>query len=223
MTNGGSDSIVSIEGFAARSVRCDFGLLAVDVFVVDSLDRLVDRDELLRGDDIPEPPYWAHLWVGSRALARHLAATTQNHSTAIDIGCGVGLAGLVAAKRGTHTTFLDHAREALAFVRASAERNHLEADLLVSDLRRPGVDARFDLCLAADATYDPELQRALADFLVVHLAPAGVAWCAESVRMVDGGFHDACRTRGLAVEAFQVTEMDEGVPVPVRLTRVAHV
>lgn len=207
-----------IAGFPARAVRCEAG--GVDVFVVDDLEALVDRAALLRDADIPEPPYWAHLWVGSRALARHLAASPRRFARAVDLGCGVGLAGLVAARRGARTTFLDYAPAALGFVRASAARNGLDADLVVGDLCRPPFRTTFDLCLAADATYDPRLQRALAAFLVDHLAADGVAWCAESVRTVDRGFADACRAGGLVVVESQCTEPDEGAAAVVRLTEV---
>lgn len=209
-----------IAGFPARPVRCAFGDVAVDVFVVDDLEALVNRDALLRDADIPEPPYWAHLWVGSRALARHLAASPRRFARAIDLGCGVGLAGLVAARLGARTTFLDYAPEALEFARASVARNGLAADLVVGDLCRPPFRSTFDLCLAADATYDPRLQHALAAFLAVHLADGGIAWCAESVRTVDRGFADACRAKGLLVEETQLTEPDEGAAAIVRLTEV---
>lgn len=211
-----------IATYPARLERCSLGTLTVELYVVDDLERWVDRDALLREDDIPEPPYWAHLWVGSRALARHLVTSQRRFQRAIDIGCGVGLAGLVAASLGARTTFLDYAPEALQFVRASAAHNHLKVGLLQADLRHPGLLGTFDLCLAADTTYDPALQRALADFLAVHLAPDGVAWCAESVRTVDRGFQDACRAHGLTCNETQLLEPDEGHQAIVRLTEVRH-
>lgn len=211
-----------IAGFSARLCHNDFGNHSVDLFVVDDLEALVDRDRLLRDSDIPEPPYWAHLWVGSRALARHLAASPGRFTSAIDIGCGVGLAGLVAARLGARTLFLDYAEPALHFARASTRQNGLAGDFVIGDLRRPPLKRRFDLCLAADATYDPELQKALAVFLSRHLAADGIALCAESVRNVDRGFADACRDRGLVLQEEQLVEMDEGSPVPIRLTTVTR-
>ncbi len=212
----------SIGPFPARLERCDLGGEVVELYVVDDLERWVDRAALLRDDDIPEPPYWAHLWVGSRALARHILASERRFARAVDIGCGVGLAGLVAARRGARTTFLDYAPEALAFVRASAAHLGLSVDLLQADLRRPGLRGTFDLCLAADATYDPVLQQALADFLADHLAPQGVAWCAESVRTVDRRFQEACREHGLRCQETQLLEADEGRQVVVRLTEITR-
>jgi len=49
----------------------------------------------------PEPPYWAHLWTGSRALARWVAMEIEcPGKRVVEIGCGLGLAGIVAARRG---------------------------------------------------------------------------------------------------------------------------
>lgn len=210
----------TIAGFPARRVGVTYGAEQIDIFVVDDLDSLVDRDALLRDTLATEPPYWAHLWVGSRALAEHLATLRPTFGSALDIGCGVGLAGLIAARLGAHTTFVDHSVEALQFVRASARNNGLKADLLQTDLRAPGLRGEFDLCLAADVTYDPILQRALAAFLGQALTSDGLALCAESVRTVERGFEDACRAHGLDTRARRVRLVDDGVPVDVRITEV---
>jgi len=209
-----------IVGYPCRSVRFAAGRIDLNVFVVDRLEEFVDADALLRDGDIPEPPYWAHLWVGSRALARHLAQSDLTGARALDVGCGVGLAGLAAAQLGAVATFIDYTADALAFVRASADLNRLDAHCIQADLRQPGLRGEFDLCLAADVTYDPTLQRALAAMLARHLARDGVAFCAESVRTVDRGFHEACREHGLATTERQLVEEDEGAPVVVRLTEV---
>lgn len=205
---------------ACRFVACDVGGFVVDVAVVADLAALVDAQALLRDVEPEEPPYWAHLWVGSRALARHVAAQRPRAERAIDIGCGVGLAGLTAAHLGIATTFVDRSVEALTFVRASARHANYDVQLVQTDLLAPGLRGRFPLCLAADVTYDPALQVGLAQFLAEHLAPNGIAWCAESVRTADRGFLDACSERGLRATSWQVVEEDEGVPVVLRLLEV---
>lgn len=205
---------------ARRFIACDVGAFVVDVAVVADLGALVDPQALLRDVEPVEPPYWAHLWVGSRALARHVAAQSPHAASAIDIGCGVGLAGLTAAHMGIGTTFLDRSAEALTFVRASARRANYDVQLVQTDMLAPGLCGRFDLCLAADVTYDPALQVGLAQFLEDHLAPNGIAWCAESVRTADRGFLDACSERGLRARSWQVVEKDEGASVVLRLLEV---
>jgi predicted nicotinamide N-methyase len=104
--------------------------------------------------------------------------------------------------------------------RANAELNGCSLSVVRGDLRQPSFGGSFDFCFAADITYDPELQRALAAFLATHLAADGTAWCVESVRTLDRGFRQACEARGLIVIESEVTETDEGRAVPVRVAEV---
>jgi predicted nicotinamide N-methyase len=210
-----------IAGYPARRVTIDLGRLRPQVFVVDGLENYVDSDALLRDADAPEPPYWAHLWPGARSLARLVAAQLEcSGRRVVEIGCGLGLAGLSAAMRGATVTMIDTAHAALRFVQASAELNRCRVTTVQTDLRRAGLRGRFDYCFAADVTYDPALQTALATFLAAHLAPGGRAWCAESVRTFDQGFQRACEAHGLRVDVRDLREPDEGRDAIVRLTTV---
>lgn len=207
--------------------------LQVPFLVVDRLQEYVDAERLLCDPDAPEPPYWAHLWPGSRCLARLMARTGCAGRRVIDIGCGLGLAGIVAGVRGAAVTLIDTARAGLQIARANAALNQLRAGgcgspgcrgsvaVVQTDIACPGLRGRFDYALAADVTYDPMLQRALASFLSAHLAPAGRAWCAESVRTFDQGFRHACEAHGLQVDESAVREHDEGREVDVRLTEIS--
>jgi len=56
----------SIAGFGASVTSLDVGDDRVCFVSVADLERHVDRDALLRADDPPEPPYWAHCWSGAR-------------------------------------------------------------------------------------------------------------------------------------------------------------
>lgn len=197
------------------------GDLTLTVFVVDHLERYVDAAALLRDATVPEPPYWAHLWVGSRALARLVATEIDcADSRIIEVGCGLGLAGIVAAMRGARVTMIDTMDAALRFAVTNAARNHCRVAAVQTDIRRPGLRGEFDCCLAADVTYDPILQIALANFLAAHLARGGRAWCAESVRTTDHGFRDACASHGLQVTERETREVDEGRPASVRIAEV---
>jgi predicted nicotinamide N-methyase len=160
------------------------------------------------------------VWPGSRALARLLAAVDCDGRRVVEIGCGLGLAGLVAARRGASVMFFDAAAEPLQFVRRSAELNACRAALVQANLYAPGLRGEFDYCLAADITYDPGLQAAAAGFLAAHLARDGRAWCAESVRTVDRGFRDACAQHGLRVSERTGYEPDEPRDSRVRITEV---
>jgi predicted nicotinamide N-methyase len=211
-----------IAGYPTRRVQVELDTRPIQLFVVDRLEDYVDATALLRDADAPEPPYWAHLWPGSRALARLVATQLDCRGRrGIEIGCGLGLPGLVAAQRGAAVTMMDTSHAALRFVRANAALNHCGVGLMQADLRAAAVRGRFDYCLAADVTYDPTLQVAVADFLAAHLAPHGRAWCAESVRTLDRGFGAAAAARGLRLDEQVVREPDEGRAVLVRMIEVS--
>jgi predicted nicotinamide N-methyase len=211
----------TIAGYPTRQLTVDLESLQVKLLVVRRLEDYVDAEELLRNPDAPEPPYWAHLWTGSRALARRLVAVPDlTRTRVVDIGCGVGLAGIAAAMRGAQVTLFDTAREAGCFARANAALNGCRVHVLQTDVRHAGLRSQFEYCLAADVTYDPLLQQALAAFLARHLAVHGRAWCAESVRTADQGFRRACECLGLCVTERDACEPDEDRPVSVRISEV---
>jgi len=216
-------SVARIAAYQARCRTLNLGGPEVTVWAVEDLDRYVDGAALLRDGDAPEPPYWAHLWPGSLALAR--LVTTEIACAGrrvIDIGCGLGLVGIAAALRGAAATLIDTSPAALQFARASAVVNDCRVQLLQGDVRQPPLRGHFDYGFAADITYDPILQGAVAALLSAHLAPGGRAWCAESVRTFDQGFQQACTRSGLEVTVRDVRELDEGRTVWVRLTEVRH-
>ena len=210
-----------IAGYAARRLSMRLHRTDVELYVVDELQQYIDTERLLRDAHAPEPPYWAHLWPGSRALARLLASEIDcDGRRVLDIGCGVGLPGLVASVRGAAATLIDTAEAALHFCQASAALNHCQLQTIQTDIRAAGICGRFDYAMAADITYDPVLQRTLAEFLDDHLARDGRAWCAESVRTFDVGLRDACARRGFRTAEQMVRQPDEDRETSVRITTI---
>jgi predicted nicotinamide N-methyase len=186
---------------------------------VADLERHVDRAALLAADDAPEPPYWAHLWSGAWVLA---AAVPRGPRTVLELGCGLGLPGLVAARRGARVTFVDREPAALAFVRASAAANGIPAvDTVAADVLRPALRARFELVLAAELLYDRQALRPLAEAIAGHLAPGGRALLADAGRIDTSAFYDALAAAGVAWRAREHAVREEGLPLTVRLVEIA--
>ena len=218
----GATSSVRIAGYPARRVVLDCGSVQTQLFVVDRLEDFVDGDALLRDADAPEPPYWAHLWPGARSLARLVGTRLEcSGRRVVEIGCGLGLAGLTAARRGAGVTMIDTAHDALRFVQASAKLNRCHVDVVQTDLRCAGLRGRFDYCLAADVTYDPALQTALVEFVAAHLSPGGQAWCVESVRTFDQEVRRAFERKGWRVREHETREPDDNREVSIRVTEAS--
>jgi predicted nicotinamide N-methyase len=145
-------AVRSIAGFDACVTSIDVGDDSVRLVTVADLERHVDRDALLRADDPPEPPYWAHCWSGARVLAERVP---PHAGRVLEVGCGLGLPGIVAATRGARVVFADRVAAPLAFVRASLDANQLDAAGLVgADVLDAPWRGCFDLVLAAEVVYD---------------------------------------------------------------------
>lgn len=190
-------------------------------------DRLLDDPGVLawnRRDDYM--PYWAYLWPGAFLLAEAVAAEDwQAGRKALEIGCGLGLAGLVGLGRGLRVTFSDYDEAPLEFVARSAAANGFEPTSYTTrrlDWREPS-DEAFSVILGADVLYERRLVPLVADLLAAMLAPGGLALIADPYRAAAEGFAEEVEARGLSCEAAPVSaESAELGPIRGTLHRVTR-
>ena len=132
----------------------------------------------------PVAPYWAVLWRSGVALAREVAGVAGLR--VVELGCGLGVPSLAAARGGAEALATDSAPEVLALVQQSARENGLRVDTAQVDWRTAdALIARgpFDLVLAADVLYEEDAVPALLALLPrlgreVWLADPGRPACA---------------------------------------------
>lgn len=172
-------------------------------------DRLLDEPNVLawnRRDDYM--PYWAYLWPGAFLLSEAVARRQWIPGTrALEIGCGLGLAGLTALSRGLRMTFSDYDEAPLEFVKESALANGFDASSYSTvrlDWREP-LGERFEVILGADVLYERRLVPLVAGLLAKMLAPGGVALIADPYRAAAEGFGACARELGLTCEAEAVS------------------
>lgn len=132
-------------------------------------------------------PYWAELWPAARMLAKALLAEPWETLpgqplTALEIGCGLGLAGIVALSRGLQVTFSDLDELAVEFAAGNARLNGFRTfETAAIDLRFPP-PRQFSVILGSDLMYDPHMAETLPRFLADALAPDGLALIADPDR-----------------------------------------
>jgi predicted nicotinamide N-methyase len=117
-----------------------------------SAEELIDEQAFAVDEFLP---YWAEVWPSGVALAEHVAALDVCGRRVLELGAGLGLPSLAAALRGADVLATDWAEDAVALLRANAERNHVR---LRAELARWDEPERFgdgwDLVLAADVLYE---------------------------------------------------------------------
>lgn len=110
----------------------------------------------------PLAPYWAVLWRSGVALGREVAGVAGLR--VVELGCGLGVPSLAAARGGASVLATDSAPEALSLVSRSAAANRLRVATACVDWRSAdALVARgpFDVVLAADVLYEEEAVPAL--------------------------------------------------------------
>lgn len=153
-------------------------------------------------------PYWAELWPAARMLAKAVLrepwgaypATPETKLHALEVGCGLGLAGIVALARGLRVTFSDIDELAVHFATANARLNGFtDFDTAALDLRSPPGDLRMNVLLGSDLMYERRLVEPLVDFIAAVLAPGGVCLLADPDRDSARPFKWLCQNAGLEV------------------------
>lgn len=137
-------------------------------------------------------PYWAELWPSAQMLGEALVALAKTAEfpggPALEIGCGVGLSGVVALSLGLHVIFSDYDATAVEFAARNAAANGFDDfEKLPLDWRVPP-ERKVPLILAADVIYEERNVAPLIAFIKAVLAPGGVCLLSDPDRSTRGGF-----------------------------------
>ncbi len=130
----------------------------------------------------PLAPYWAVLWRSGLALARELEGDALRGLRVVELGCGLGVPSLAAARAGASVLATDACAEALALVERNGRANGVHIETAEVDWARPGEligRAPFDVVLCADVLYE---HASVAPLLALLPRLAPEAWLADPGR-----------------------------------------
>lgn len=158
------------------------------VLVPRTLDRFVDPHDIFNNFAL-----WSKLWEASIVLADYLAGTTTDpQKRFLEIGCGLGLVGVVASSFGHEVTMTEYNPDTLNFARANAQKNVHEGganlDIKELDWNRPRVEGSFDYIVGSEILYSERDYGPLLDLFKIYLRPGGEIILAERARKTSIGF-----------------------------------
>ena len=130
-----------------------------------------DAEALLSEDSFEHEeflPYWAELWASSVALAHDVALRSLRGKRTLELGCGLGLPSIAAARAGGRVLATDWSSDAVMAAAANAERNDARIETLRCAWGSPEAiveRAPWDLVLASDVLYEARNGEALLSLL----------------------------------------------------------
>lgn len=132
-------------------------------------------------------PYWARLWPSGLALTRFVTASPPcAGARVLELGCGLALPSVAAARAGAAVLATDGSEDAIAFAAHALALNEADAAVAVVDWSAQGEElvaqGPFDLVLAADVLYTLGNADLAARLLPRLIAPGGEAWIADPDR-----------------------------------------
>ncbi|NTU68020.1 MAG: methyltransferase domain-containing protein [Chlorobiaceae bacterium] len=178
-------------GFSFLSVLDSYALL----------DR-IDPEEFVKDEQMP---YWAEIWPAAVTLSHVIMEELDiEGKSVIELGAGVGMASVAAARRGAKVLCTDYSTEALRFVVYNALRNGVSLDTGRLDWRMVRNDEKFDFVIAADVLYERVNLLPIITAIESLLKEGGAAYIADPRRRLAEQFIELVRENGFVVTESQM-------------------
>jgi predicted nicotinamide N-methyase len=146
--------------------------------------------------------YWWEVSSAAAALAGHLITRADLSGVRVmELGCGLGPAGLCAALAGADVLFTDGDQESVDRALANARLNGAQAHRIhgrVVDWEAPGDLPKFDMIVGAEILYEYYFHGALLDVCDHALVSNGSVILADRKRLCVERFLGRLRGRGFS-------------------------
>jgi len=192
----------------------EFDTLSIELLRVADVDTLLDRLPKIQFRPDERLPYWADLWPSSVALAKYLwEAVDLRGVEVLELGCGLGLVGIMASRKGGMVTLTDYEADALAFTRYNLCRNGCQQAIVRHlDWHAPTLDRTYAVIIASDVLYERANFHPLLHILQSALGTTGCFILAEPNRPVARDFFRLLRDHGFQYERSTASVKVRGEP-----------
>lgn len=170
-----------------------------------------DQHEDVKDERIP---YWADLWPSALGLSEHIikSGIISSNTTVHEMGCGLGLTGIVAGKLGAQVLFTDYLEEALDFAKQNWNLNNpIPATYEKMDWRHPDPSLKADVLLASDVAYERKAFEFLPHAFKALINPGGKIIVSEPNRSYAMEFFDGLISQGFSVKKYMYSVLRNNI------------
>jgi len=212
-----------IETLLIGHLKIPFTRIADPDVVLDQVAAEEDRREKASGQrregEELHLPYWAELWESGLGIGQMLISSPEIVAgrNVLDLGCGMGLAGTVAAALGANVLFADLEPDSLLFAALNSLpwRERIRTRRL--NWKEDRLSERFDLVLGADILYEKQQWPFLEPFWREHIAQGGSILLGEPGRQTGDLFLEWIKPKNWRIEP-----SEQPVPSRPRPIRLFH-
>ncbi len=155
-----------------------------------NLLKITDYDQFINDDNLfakeSSFPFWVRLWEASDVLGNWFASQKLPPETRIlELGCGLGVPGLIAAANGCKVVLSDYEDIILDFARVNVAASGIKPeniDFQLLNWFEPGEIDSYDLIIGAEIVFREDFFQPLLNIMKKALKPGGVIILAHDVR-----------------------------------------
>ncbi len=156
----------------------------LDIFTIANWDIFVNNLAQKGEEYIKEFPFWVKVWEASIVLADHLVRIgLEKEKDILEIGAGMGIAGLFLGALGHKVTITDYEEDALQLLRMNAEHNDLNCvSVKRLDWNNPQLKGKYDIICGSELIYNQASIQPIIDLFRGHLRPEGSVYLAHDLQ-----------------------------------------
>ena len=173
--------------------------IKLNILAVRDPDILIDALDPEAFDDDERLPYWAEIWPSAIGLGMHLFDYPVPPGTPVlELGCGIGVAGMAAAAAGLDVLACDYEQDALSFAQYNAALNQMTSRIHFRhlDWRKPDLKEQYPVIIGSDIIYERPNHQPIITLINQTLTPGGMFLVSDPNRSSATPFVESMEQQG---------------------------